>query len=69
MAGDPRSSYSFETKLAAVQAHIEGGLTSSEAMRAYDIVSKSAYFRWCSAYKEQGEEGLKPKKRGRPRKG
>ena len=68
MAQDLRSTYSFETKLAAVEAHVKGDLSSAEAMRAYGVQSKSTYFRWCAAYREGGAEALRPKKRGRPRK-
>lgn len=66
MKEDPRSSYSFEPKLAAVQAHLEGRLTSVEAMHAHSAHSKSSYFRWCAAFGEGGAEELCPKKRGRP---
>lgn len=68
MSVDSRYSYSYETKLAAVQAHVNEGLTSSQAMAKYGIKSKSAFFRWCATYKEEGREALKPLKRGRPRK-
>ena len=66
--GDFRRAYTYEEKLAAVRAHLEEGLTASEAMKKYDVRSKSAFFRWCSAYKAEGEAGLAPKRRGRPRK-
>lgn len=66
MKGDSRNSYPFETKRDAVKAHLEGGMTSSEAMRTYDIKSKSAFFRWCVTYRNEGEDSLKPRKRGRP---
>ncbi len=68
MKGAPRNLYTYETKLAAVKAHVEDGMTSTEAMKAYDVKSKSAFFRWCATYRDQGEEALTPKKRGRPRK-
>ncbi len=68
MKGKPRNLYTLETKLAAVQAHVEGGLTSSEAMKKYGVKSKSAFFRWCATYRDEGGEALTPKKRGRPRK-
>ena len=66
MKGDSRNSYPFETKRDAVKAHLEGGMTSSEAMRTYDIKSKSAFFRWCATYRNEDEDSLKPRKRGRP---
>lgn len=68
MKGKPRNLYTLETKLAAVQAHVDGGLTSTEAMKKYGVKSKSAFFRWCATYRDEGGEALTPKKRGRPRK-
>lgn len=67
MGETSRNSYDHETKLAAVRAHVEGGMTSTEAMSAYGVTSKSSFFRWCAAYKDGGAEALSPKKRGRPR--
>lgn len=67
MKGDTRNQYSYEDKVGAVKAHIEGGMTSTSAMDAYGVKSKSAFFRWCSTYREEGAEALRPKKRGRPR--
>lgn len=66
MAGDTRSSYPYEVKLAAVLAHTDGGLTSSDAMAKFGIKSKSAFFRWCAAYRSGGKDALQPQKRGRP---
>ena len=66
MKGETRNSYPFETKMSAVKAHVEDGVTSAEAMKAYGIKSKSAFFRWCAAYRDEGEDSLKPRKRGRP---
>jgi transposase-like protein len=61
-----RRTYTHEVKVASVRAHLEEGLTASQAMEKYDVRSKSAFFRWCSAYRAQGEAGLAPKRRGRP---
>ena len=66
MKGESRNSYPFETKMSAVKAHVDDGMTSSEAMKAYGIKSKSAFFRWCATYRDEGEDSLKPRKRGRP---
>lgn len=66
MKGETRNSYPFETKMSAVKAHVEDGMTSAEAMKAYGIKSKSAFFRWCAAYRDEGKDSLKPRKRGRP---
>ena len=51
MKGDTRNQYSYEDKVGAVKAHIEGGMTSTSAMDAYGVKSKSAFFRWCSTYR------------------
>ena len=37
MKGETRNSYPFETKMSAVKAHVEDGMTSAEAMKAYDV--------------------------------
>ena len=54
MKGETRNSYPFETKMSAVKAHVEDGMTSAEAMKAYGIKSKSAFFRWCATYRDEG---------------
>ena len=54
MKGETRNSYPFETKMSAVKAHVEDGMTSAEAMKAYGIKSKSAFFRWCATYRGEG---------------
>lgn len=66
MSVDSRFSYTYDVKLAAVKAHLEDGLTSSQAMKKYNIKSKSAFFRWCATYRSEGAEALVPQKRGRP---
>ena len=63
-----RNSYDHETKLACVKAHVEKGMTSTAAMEAFGVTSKSSFFRWCATYREEGPEALSPKKRGRPKK-
>jgi transposase len=63
-----RKTYGYEEKLAAVQAHLEQGQPVLEAMKLADTSSKSAFFRWCSEYREGGAEALRPRKRGRRRK-
>ena len=62
-----RKTYSYETKLAAVRSHLEGGKTATEAMEENGVTSKSAYFRWCSDYLAHGADALVPRHRGRPR--
>ena len=59
--------YSYETKLAAVRARIDDGLSKQEVMSKYGLACVSALQRWCRAYLEGGPEALKPKPRGRPK--
>ena len=61
-----RRTYTYEEKLSAVRAHVEEGMTAQQAMEQFDVRSKSAFFRWCTAYREDGPEALRPRRRGRP---
>ncbi|MCH3967573.1 MAG: transposase [Atopobiaceae bacterium] len=63
---DHRRNYTYDEKLSSVQAHVEDGVSVNEAMKKGGIESKSAFFRWCSQYRREGAEALRPKKRGRP---
>lgn len=67
MGDGQRKSYTFETKLESVRAHVEDGLTAEAAMKEWGVDSKSAFFRWCATYRAEGAEALRPKKRGRPK--
>ena len=60
--------YDFETKLAAVRDFLDGGLTKPEIMAKYGIASLSPLVNWIRAYREGGEEALRAKPKGRPRK-
>ncbi len=60
--------YSFELKLAAVHDFLDNGLTRSEVMEKYGIASLNPLNSWIRAYREEGEEALKAKPKGRPRK-
>ena len=66
--GAQRNSYTYETKLKAVEDHLDRGMTASDAMLSHGVASKSAFFRRCAAYRDGGAQALRPKKRGRPRK-
>ena len=59
--------YSFETKLAAVRDFL-GGLSKPEIMAKYEIASENPLKMWIRLYREGGEEALRPKPKGRPRK-
>ena len=67
MMGKKHNTYSFETKLAAVKAVVDEGMTKPEAMARFGIASPSAFKKWLKAYREEGPEALKPKPKGRPR--
>ena len=62
-----RRAYTFETKVAAVKAVIDEGLTKPEAMAKFKIVSSSSLKSWLKSYREGGAEALKPKPKGRPK--
>lgn len=65
--GGSQSAYSFETKPAAARAVVEEGATRSEAMERFGVRSEGPISRWVKAYREGGEEALRPRPEGRPR--
>lgn len=64
--GKTKSQYSYETKVAAVKAYIERGLTYARVMKRYQIVSAVALKTWIRTYRKEGLKALKPKPKGRP---
>jgi transposase-like protein len=64
--GKTKRKYDYETKLAAVRDYLDSGMTRQEVMEKYGIASYTALNRWASAYREGGEEALRPKPKGRP---
>ena len=67
MMGKKHTAYSFETKLGAVRAVVDEGMTKPEAMARFGIASPSSFKKWLKAYREGGPEALRPKPKGRPR--
>jgi len=65
--GKKHATYSFETKLAAVRAVVDEGMTKPEAMAEFGIASTTSLKCWLRAYREGGPEALRPKPKGRPR--
>lgn len=65
--GAKKTAYSFETKMAAVRAVVDEGMTKPEAMARFGIASPSSFKRWLKAYREGGPEALRPKPKGRPK--
>ena len=67
MMGKKHTAYSLETKLAAVRAVVDEGMTKPEAMAKFGIASPSSFKKWLKAYREEGPGALRPKPKGRPR--
>ena len=67
MMGKKHAAYSLETKLAAVRAVVDEGMTKPEAMTKFGIASPSSLKKWLRAYREEGPEALRPKPKGRPK--
>ena len=65
--GKTHRKYAFETKLAAVQAVLDAGMTKPEAMEHFGIISVAPLNVWCRLYREGGAEALRPKPKGRPK--
>jgi transposase-like protein len=60
-----RRQYDFGTKLEIVLRHVEG--ESGRALaQEYGLPSPSTVTNWTRIYRREGEDGLRPKKRGRP---
>ncbi|MFC0483027.1 helix-turn-helix domain-containing protein [Pseudarthrobacter scleromae] len=58
--------YSFEFKLNAVQRYIAGE-TRVALAKELELSSPHLIAVWAGQYRAQGEEGLRPKPKGRPR--
>ena len=59
--------YTYEQKVAAASAVVDGGATKAEAMAEFGIMSMTPLDRWCRLYREGGAEALRPKPKGRPK--
>ena len=59
--------YTFEQKVAAASAAVDGGMAKPEAMAKFGVMSMSPLKRWCRLYREGGPEALRPGPKGRPR--
>lgn len=58
--------YTYEQKVAAASAVVDGGMTKAEAMAAFGIMSMSPLKKWCAPYRRGGAEALRPRPKGRP---
>ena len=62
--GGKQSRYTFEQRVAAASAVVDGGMAKTDAMAEFGIRSKSPLERWCRLYREGGAEALRPGPRG-----
>jgi len=60
-----RRQYDFEVKLEIVLRHIKGE-SGRSLCEEFDLPSPSTAANWTSIYLREGEDGLRPKPRGRP---
>ena len=65
--GSKHRTYTFEQKVAAAKAVVEGGEAAVDVMVRFDIASPGPLERWCKAYREGGPEALRPRPKGRPK--
>ena len=56
--------YTYEQRVAAASAVVDGGMTRTEVMAEFGIVSRAPLDRWCRLYREGGAEALRPKPKG-----
>lgn len=54
--GGKQASYTYEQKVAAASAVVDGGATKAEAMAEFGIMSLAPLERWCRLYREGGAE-------------
>ena len=59
--------YTFEQKVAATSAVVDGGMAKAAAMAKFGVMSMSPLVRWCRLYREGGAEALRPKPKDRPK--
>ena len=62
-----QAKYTYEQKVAAASAVVDGGMAKPDAMREFGVMSMAPLKRWCRLYREGGAEALRPKPKGRPR--
>lgn len=67
LVGKPtKSTYSFELKLDVVRKVLDEGATADQLAHEYKLSSGKLVQSWVRAYRRHGEDGLKPKPKGRP---
>jgi transposase len=65
MHSTPRS-FSFEFKLDVVRRFLDGEATAAELAREHGLSSPDLVKTWARKYRNEGEDALRPKRRGRP---
>jgi len=60
-----RKPYDIETKLLIVRRHLQG-VSGRVLAKEYDLPSPGTVTKWTRIYRRDDEDGLRPKKRGRP---
>jgi transposase-like protein len=63
-----KPSFTFEFKLEVVRRFVAGEATALELAREHDLSSPTLVERWVRAYRRDGEDALRPKRKGRPAK-
>ncbi|MEU5853675.1 helix-turn-helix domain-containing protein [Saccharopolyspora shandongensis] len=65
MSRPAKRSFSFEFKLSVVERFLAGE-PASELAAEYDLSSPKLVKTWARTYRREGEDGLRPKPKGRP---
>lgn len=65
LATRERVLHSLDTKLAVVRRHLAGE-TGRSLAQEFDLPSPGTVSNWAKIYRRDGEDGLRPKPRGRP---
>lgn len=60
-----RRQYDFDTKLTVVRRHIKGESARS-LCEEFELPSPTTVSKWAVIYRRDGEDGLRPRRRGRP---
>lgn len=61
-----RRSFTFEFKVEVVRRYVNGEASAIELAGEYDLSSPKLVENWVRRYRREGEDGLRPKQRGRP---
>lgn len=61
-----KRSFTFEFKLEVVRRYVSGEVTALELAREHELSSPKLVEGWVRAYRREGEDALRPKRKGRP---